>query len=971
MVSSENWFGASPSFYNGATSTSMRFRRGVGSNTELNRDPSSAGNRKKHTLAFWVKRCKPSDGSQIVLCAFASSYSDFAYFRSDDKFEYTLGNAYSVATDMVFRDTSAWYHIVAHFDVANSTTTNRLRFWVNGVEQSKTVTYGSYPADQDYAFSNTVDQTVGGATHFSGYELDGYLCDLNFIDGSLVPYTSFGEFKNGIWVPIKIDTSAITYGTNGFRMLFNGTDTDGASTSGSVNANSVGASSVNSNHFHAYSTALANHSALPDSPENNFCTLNPLYMSAGTVSEGNLRYDNSAWNEVASTFAFSSGKWYFEVRFDDYDSSAQALGVGIREVGRQQIASGSWWHRNTWSNATNGYVYGVNVNGTTEYKITGGSETSIESSAPEITANVVVGIAIDLDSSTTSIKYNVDGGTFFTLFEDMEALTYHPAIDGYQAQATINFGQDSSFAGQETATSNADANGNGTFHSAVPSGYLSLCSANLPETTISPNADTQADDHFNTVLYTGNDSNGHGRTGVGFQPDWTWIKARTDFRTHVLYDSTRGAGKYLSSDSQNGQGTDTTSFASFDPDGFTVGTSENYINNSSHTYVAWNWKAGGATPSKTYKVKVVSDSTDYGHGTGSNKYQFFKSDGSTGFGTNGVDLDLQEGGTYTFDWSDSSAQSHPLRFSLTNDGTHSSGTSAGSEYTTGVVKDDSAYLTTITLPTTASGGVANLYYYCQNHSGMGAEVRTNALFGQTNFDAGSGSNISNGTANIATVQENQDAGFSIVTTTLTVRSTAVATIPHGLGSTPHFILAKQYDTANIWSIYHQDIPSNSLMLGGSYGDDAMNSNSNFSSVGSTTFGHQTNSISNNANENHIFYCFKEIAGYSRFGSYTGNGSDTDGTYVFTGFDVGFVVVKNKSTGSWTVYDNARNPFNNRSIRLAWNVTNDETDTSTQAVSFFSNGFKLMSNNSDQNATGAGYVYMAFSSSAPFKYANAI
>ena len=224
MFSSENWFGASPSFYNGATSTSMRFRRGVGSNTEINRDPSSAGDRKKHTLAFWVKRCKPSDGSQVILGAFASSYSDFAYFRSDDRFEYDVGNAYQVCTDMKFRDVSAWYHIVAHFDVANSTTTSRLRFWVNGVEQSKTVTYGSYPADQDYAFSNTVDQTVGGLTHFGNYELDGYLCDLNFIDGSLVPYTSFGEFKNGIWIPIYIDTSAITYGTSGFRILFNGTE---------------------------------------------------------------------------------------------------------------------------------------------------------------------------------------------------------------------------------------------------------------------------------------------------------------------------------------------------------------------------------------------------------------------------------------------------------------------------------------------------------------------------------------------------------------------------------------------------------------------------------------------------------------------------------------------------------------------------------------------------------------------------
>ena len=121
---------------------------------------------------------------------------------------------------MKFRDTANWYHIVTHFDVANSTTTDRLKFYVNGVEQTKTVTYGSYPANQNYAFSNTVDQTIGGATHFVGYEFDGYLCDYHFIDGSLVSHNSFGEFKNGIWIPKIVNTSAITYGTNGFRLEF-------------------------------------------------------------------------------------------------------------------------------------------------------------------------------------------------------------------------------------------------------------------------------------------------------------------------------------------------------------------------------------------------------------------------------------------------------------------------------------------------------------------------------------------------------------------------------------------------------------------------------------------------------------------------------------------------------------------------------------------------------------------------------
>ena len=158
-------------------------------------------------------------------------------------------------------------------------------------------------------------------------------------------------------------------------------------------------------------------------------------------------------------------------------------------------------------------------------------------------------------------------------------------------------------------------------------------------------------------------------------------------------------------------------------------------NQNSQTYVAWNWNAGD-TDGKTYAVTVVSDS--------GNKYRF------DGFGTSAVTLDLAEGGTYVFDWSDSSAQSHPIRFSTTSDGTHG----GGSEYTTGVTKDDSAYKTTITVAASAP----TLYYYCQNHSGMGGAINTNSTLGSSNFDGSIQS----------TVKANATAGFSIVTYTGTV-----------------------------------------------------------------------------------------------------------------------------------------------------------------------------------------------------------
>ena len=168
-------------------------------------------------------------------------------------------------------------------------------------------------------------------------------------------------------------------------------------------------------------------------------------------------------------------------------------------------------------------------------------------------------------------------------------------------------------------------------------------------------------DHFNTVLYTGNGS-ARSITGVGFQPDWVWVKDRSDAQNHGLRDAVRGATKRLVSNDNAAENTQTQGLSSFDSDGFSLGTGTD-VNANSDNYASWNWKAGGTAPAITYVVKVVSDS--------GNKYRF------DDFGTSAVTLDLQEGGTYTFDQSDSSNATHPLRFYTASD-------KSGGEYTTGV-----------------------------------------------------------------------------------------------------------------------------------------------------------------------------------------------------------------------------------------------------------------------------------------------
>ena len=361
-------------------------------------------------------------------------------------------------------------------------------------------------------------------------------------------------------------------------------------------------------------SGLASTDVVPDSCTNNFCTLNFLDKSAGTFSESNLRYDTSTWDMATGTFLLPSGKWYYEVKLDE-SVGAKAFSVGIIEASRQRLSGNSYyWSASGWNTSTQGYLYGVNVNGTTEYKISAGSAVSL-TSRHDIVQNSVIGIFIDLESATTSIKYNVDGGTPFELFTGMQDTNYTIGVSDYQVQLTFNFGQDSTFVGQETAGGNTDRNGKGDFHSALPSShtdYLALCSANLSDTTISPNKSSQADDHFDTITYSGLATIKQlqqifKQIGCGLK------KRTTNGIQHQLFDSSRlhsssGAkfGKKLDLPSTSAEGDSTAVVSQSTNDITLLGGVSTTNDQYSRTYVMWHWKANGGTLSTNNDGSITS-----------------------------------------------------------------------------------------------------------------------------------------------------------------------------------------------------------------------------------------------------------------------------------------------------------------------------------------------------------------------------
>jgi len=538
------------------------------SNSYMTRTPSSSSNRTTWTISFWFKLCTRANDTSGGIVLFKAGTTEIKISDTDDKFYVSDGTIFKT-TNGVFRDFTAWNHIVIAADTTSGTAGNRLKLYVNG--EIASLATDTAP-DEDFAFdvNNTEAHQIGreGANY-----MDGYIAEFYLIDGTQKEAADFGETNTkGIWIPKEYSGS---YGTNGFLLDFESSGDLGNDVSG--NNNDFSLSNIDSNDQSS------------DTPTKNHCTWNATdnLEDTTTLSQGNKRFVNSggAQDSAKGTFFPTTGKWYWEVKWTATSSTAGGL-VGISQCDVQsnhELGStskhgtgdslgyrsfdGKTYRNNTladfgdtWDvgdiisvalDATNGFIYF-------------GKNNTWQNSGDPTSGSSGTGAAYTISSTL------VNGGGWGPAVCNESSVIF----DAYFAEAEWNY----------------DA----------PTGFLALNTTNLDAPVV-----TDPSTNFQVATYTGNGSTQSITFGgnSNMQPDLVWAKSRSNADDHVFQDAARGVGKALFWNNDDTEDAVTDAVTSFDTDGFALGDgselSAGTINTSSRTYVAWNWAAGNSGSSNT------------------------------------------------------------------------------------------------------------------------------------------------------------------------------------------------------------------------------------------------------------------------------------------------------------------------------------------------------------------------------------
>jgi len=444
---------------------SLRFNDG--DSAYLSRTPSTPTSNDIGTFSFWFKKTNISDLVNIVGAYDGSANNSFdIQFHSDDRLRIRFGNTalHETSTSQLFRDPSAWYHVLFAIDTTQATDSNRIKFYVNGT-QITDFNATSYPNQNvDCLLLTGNSHKIGTTYNAGGNMLDGYLSEVYLIDGQALSPTDFGEFDdNGVWIPKKYTG---TFGNNGYFLEFKQTGT-------SANSSGIGAdTSGNDNHFTP--TNLAATDITEDTCTNNFATMNPLAIGAdATLSEGNcqIAYGSGTRSVSTANMGFASGKWYWEWKISaaSTDGCSAMPGIGGVPFGPDL---GTYL-----GSDSDGYAY----NGEDGKKYSGGANSAYGNT---FTTNDIISVAFDADNGNLYFYKNGtiqnSGTAAYTSLTSPSSGFYYPAMG--DASGAKTFTAQANFGNPPFSISSGNNDGKyGNFEYAPPSGYYALCTKRLAE----------------------------------------------------------------------------------------------------------------------------------------------------------------------------------------------------------------------------------------------------------------------------------------------------------------------------------------------------------------------------------------------------------------------------------------------------------------------------------------------------------
>jgi hypothetical protein len=894
-------------------SRSVRLRSSA--SAYFNRTPASAGNQSTWTWSGWVKRGSLGATYQMLFGADSGGGGGAAlYFYNDNLCFGQFTTTYRVST-AVFRDPSAWYHVVCALDTTQATANNRVRIYVNGVELTSFTTTNNPTQNSTLAFNGTVAHAIGadipntGARNF----LDGYLTEINFVNAQGLGASSFSETDaiTGVWKPKKY---AGTYGTNGFYLNFSDNSSNTATTIGKDN-------SGNGNNW----------------------TPNNISMTA--VSSVN---EISGWDSKNGNGAFGN-------------SSLPAPGVGTNAYHFPKTnATYSLQRTLTATSKIEAYCY---IDGVNSGTITANGGTAKTMPASTTTYSwVKVNLGVTSLSSITIANSNWTGSDPWLacfIVDDVVvfgtsaiAAVYDSMIDvptlyadggngrGNYCTLNPNISNDGSAAYSEGNLTMSGTPSYGVSSTIPVSAVKSYWEARI-------NANASQDVEIGIQANPGTNVSSSGGYGWGTKLGRRWANgsATTGFATATVGDIVGFAY-----DNAAGQ-----------LDVYKNNTLVFSITGISTTVDYWVAVSGGGVPG----------ADGYTFNFGQRPFAYTPPTGFKALNTQNLPAPTILKGNQYFDatlWTgNGTSQTITNNGSMQPDLVWAKSRSAA----TGHILADAVRGASLVLQTNNTNAEVTATDHVTSFNsngfsiGNGGSINVNTSTYVAWQWKANGSAVTNTSGSITSqVNAGTSQGFSVVTYTGTG---ANATVGHGLGVAPKMIIVKDRDSVRNWFVLHNDGTTVRQFEGLNTTSASTTPPAAFNNTAPTSsvFSLAAATGVNGNTIKHVAYCFSEVAGFSRFGSYTGNGS-TDGPFVFCGFRPRYVMIKRtNSTGDWFVFDTARNTVNTMSSFLRPNWSDAEATNTNHSIDFLSNGFKSRAIDTGVNASGGTFIYMAFAES-PFR-----